>query len=355
MTEPRSLLELTPSELAAELAKLGEPAYRADQVLHWVYREGASDFAVMTNLSEGLRGRLAESFDLSSGREIARSESPDGTLKLLLAWQDGATTESVMIPAAGDSGRRTLCVSTQVGCDVGCRFCASGLDGVLRNLSVGEILGQALAVSRILALRGERLSNVVFMGMGEPLANYNATVEAVRRLNAGWGLGIGQRKITISTVGLPKQIVRLAGEGLQTTLALSLHAASEELRARLIPWARRLSLAELLAACKLYLDKTGREITLEYCLLAGVNDRKRDLDDLARIARDLRAHVNLMMYNPVAELPFERPVRSLAVAFLKGLRERGANVHLRESRGIEADAACGQLRRRSAAGGAASG
>jgi 23S rRNA (adenine2503-C2)-methyltransferase len=240
-------------------------------------------------------------------------------------------------------------LSTQVGCDVGCRFCASGLDGALRNLSVGEVLAQALAVKNLLAQRGERLSHVVFMGMGEPLANYAVTVESARRINAAWGLAIGQRRITISTVGLPKQIRRLAGEGLQTTLALSLHAASEDLRADLIPWARRLPLAELLDACRFYLDQTGREITLEYCLLAGVNDRPEDIGALARIARDLRAHVNLMMYNPVAGLPYARPSRESSLGFLHDLRSRGVNVHLRESRGLDADAACGQLRRRAAA------
>ncbi len=343
MLDSHSILELTPIEFALRLGELGEPAYRADQIFHWIFKEGVCDFAEMTNLSKELRARLAAEYSIGSGREISRSGSAGGTLKLLLAWADGVTTECVMIPAGR---RRTACVSTQVGCDVGCRFCASGLEGALRNLTVGEVLAQVLAVRNLLAPEGERVSNVVFMGMGEPLANYAVTVEATRRLNAKWGFGIGQRKITISTVGLPKQIRRLAGEGLQATLALSLHAASEELRADLIPWARRLPLRELLGACRFYLEKTGREITLEYCLLSGVNDRKRDAADLARIARDLRAHVNLMMYNPVAKLPFARPSRIHAEDFLRDLRSRGVNVHLRESRGLESDAACGQLRRR---------
>lgn len=276
--------------------------------------------------------------------------APDGTVKLLLAWPDGATTECVMIPAPGDSPRRTVCVSTQVGCDVGCRFCASGLDGSLRNLSVGEILEQAIVIGEILRGAGERLSHVVFMGMGEPLANYRATVEAVRRLNADWGLGIAQRRITVSTVGLPKQIERLAGEGLQVTLALSLHAARGGLRSRLIPWAERLQLPEILAACEIYFRKTGREVTLEYCLLEGVNDRESDVEALAGVSRKLRGHVNLLMYNPVESLPFRRPARSAAIRFLKRLREHGVNAHLRESRGLETDAACGQLRRRHSGG-----
>lgn len=342
----QSLLELIPAELSERLAEVGEPSYRSDQVFHWIFKEGVADFAQMTNLPRDLRKWLAAEFTIGAGRETARSEAPGGTVKLLLSWRDGATTECVMIPAPAQSRRRTVCLSTQVGCDVGCRFCASGIDGSLRNLTVGEVLDQALAVRNLLASRGERLSNVVFMGMGEPLANYSVTVEAARRLNAEWGFGIGQRKITISTVGLPKQIRRLAGEGLQATLALSLHAANEELRATLIPWARRLPLAELLDACRFYLQETGREITLEYCLLEGVNDRTRDVGELARIARDLRAHVNLMMYNPVVGLPFVRPSRASAMSFLHQLRELGVNVHLRESRGLEADAACGQLRRR---------
>lgn len=346
MSPPRSILDLTPDALAAELSDLGEPSYRAGQILRWVYKDRVGAFADMTNLPRALRERLESRLAISPGREATRSTSPDGTLKLLVGFTDGATAECVMIPAPGDDGRRTLCVSTQVGCDVGCRFCASGLEGALRNLTVGEILAQAWIVSGHLEERGERLTNVVFMGMGEPLANYRATVEAVRRLNADWGFNIGQRRITISTVGLPKQIERLAGEGLQTTLALSLHAANETLRSELIPWAKRLSLKELLAACEIYLERTGREVTLEYCLLAGVNDRERDVADLARIARDLRAHVNLMMYNAVEGLPFKRPQRAHALGFLKGLRERGVNAHLRESRGLEADAACGQLRRR---------
>ena len=325
----RSLLESTPSEFAGYLRGLGEPEYRAEQVFHWVFREGVGDFSEMTNLGKELRAQLARDFTLASTREVARSESPEGTIKLLLGMGDGATAECVMIPAPKGSPRRTVCLSTQVGCDVGCRFCASGIGGALRNLTVGDVLGQALAVKNLLASRGERLSHVVFMGMGEPLANYKVTVEAVRRLNADWGLGIGQRRITISTVGLPKQIRLLAGERLQVTLALSLHAASDSLRADLIPWARRLPLVELLDSCRFYLDETGREITLEYCLLAGVNDRPADVEDLARVASRLRAHVNLMMYNPVAGLPFVRPTRASAFEFLRGLRERGVNVHLR--------------------------
>jgi 23S rRNA (adenine2503-C2)-methyltransferase len=345
MPPPRSLLELRPADLAVELNEIGEPAYRARQVFRWIFEAGATSFEAMTDLPVELRALLARRYSLTSGREVARSESPDGTLKILLAWPDGATTECVMIPAR-ETARRTACLSTQVGCDVGCRFCASGVGGAMRNLGVGEILEQAVVLSRALADRGERLSHVVFMGMGEPLANYRATVEAVKRLNAEWSLHVAQRRMTISTVGLSKQIDRLAGEGLQVTLALSLHAADPDLRERLIPWAARLKLEEILAACKRYFLRTGREVTLEYCLLAGVNDRTQDVENLARVARELRANVNLLMYNPVPGLPYRRPAKAGAVGFLRALRAIGVNAHLRESRGLEVDAACGQLRRR---------
>lgn len=325
---------------------LGEPVYRARQIMRWVYERGITDFAAMTDLPGRLRHRLPEVLVTLSGRELARSAAPDGTEKILVAWADGATTETVMIPAPSPEIRRTVCLSTQVGCDVGCRFCASGIGGSLRNLTVGEVLEQAAMVHSLLQSRGERLTHAVFMGMGEPLANYETTVTAVRRLNATWGLGLSQRRITISTVGLPKQIERLAGEGLQVTLALSLHAPTDELRRKLIPWAEGIPLERLIEACRVYRLQTGREITFEYCLLAGINDDSEQATELARLALELDAHVNLLIYNPVEGLPFTRPSRNRAIAFLRKLRKQGAKVHLRESRGLEADAACGQLRQR---------
>jgi 23S rRNA (adenine2503-C2)-methyltransferase len=341
-------LELSPVDLEAFLDELGEPAYRARQILAWALERRAHSFSEMTDLPTELRPKLAERLIIRSGEELARSVAPGGTTKLLLRWRDGSTTESVVIPAPGDAVRRTVCLSTQVGCDVGCRFCASGVGGSRRNLTVGEVVEQALAAADLLAERGERLSHAVFMGMGEPLANYGVTVEAVRRLSSG--LGLSQRRITVSTVGLPKQIDRLAREGLGITLALSLHAPNDRLRGELIPWAEGISLAELLPACRRYLERTGREVTLEYCLLAGVNDASAQASELARIAIELRAHVNLLMYNPVPGLPYERPSRNRAIAFLKQLRLDGARATLRESRGLSADAACGQLRRRREAG-----
>lgn len=346
MSDSPNLLDLEPDELTAHLARLGQPAYRAHQILNWVYQRGITTFGEMTDLPAALRRDLSELLASGAGRELARSCAPDGTEKLLLAWPDGATTETVMIPAPPPESRRTVCLSTQVGCDVGCRFCASGIGGALRDLSVGEILSQAVLFQARLHTSGERLSHAVFMGMGEPLANYAATVEAARRLNADWALGIAQRRITISTVGLPRQIERLAGEGLQITLALSLHAPNDRLRRELIPWAEGIPLARLMQACRSYREKTGREVTFEYCLLAGVNDRSSEAVQLAALAIELDAHINLLIYNPVVGLPYERPSRNRAVGFLKRLRQEGAKAHLRESRGLEADAACGQLRRR---------
>ena len=343
--EPVFLLDEPPVTLDRWLADRSRPAFHAGQIRRWIYERHVLSFADMTDLPVSLREELGAAFRILGGDEVERSTSPGGTFKMLLRWPDGASTETVMIPARDrERERRTVCVSTQVGCDVGCRFCASGIGGVRRNLTVGEVVEQALRVAAALDAAGERLSHVVFMGMGEPLANYEVTVEAVRQLNER--LGIGRRRITVSTVGLPKQIVRLAGEDLQATLALSLHAPTPELRARLIPWAEAIDLEAVLDACREYFTRTGREITLEYCLLAGVNDLPEHAARLARIALDLQAHVNLMMYNPVQELPYERPRRKQAVDFLHRLRAAGANAHLRHSRGLDADAACGQLRRR---------
>lgn len=347
-----SLFDHDLTSLEVALAERGDPRWRAQSIFDWAWRRGATSWADMTDLPRAQREALAEAIPFSVGHERARSVAPDGTAKLLLDWTRGGSTETVMIPAperddgGGDVDRRTVCLSTQVGCDVGCRFCASGIGGAMRNLSVGEVLEQAARIAALLVAQGERLSHVVFMGMGEPLANYDVTVAAVRALAAPWGAGIAQRRITVSTVGLPKQIERLANENLQITLALSLHAPDDILRRELIPWAKGISLPRLLEACRTYFEATGREVTLEYCLLAGVNDTERQARELAGIARELRAHVNLMMYNPVAGMPFERPTREHALWFLKRLRDQGARAHLRHSRGLENDAACGQLRRR---------
>lgn len=345
----RHLLGDSLPALEAWLVEHGQPRYRAAQVLGWIYAQGATTFAQMTNLSKTLRAWLEAQTDIYRSAITAESVAADGTRKLLLTWPDGAAVETVWIPEAD---RHTACLSSQVGCPVGCRFCASGLAGVQRNLTAAEIVEQALRVRGLIAAHvdpaaGEsgRLSHIVLMGMGEPLANYDAVVQAIRILNAPWGLGIGARRITLSTVGLPKQIRRLAREGLALNLALSLHAPDQELREELVPWGK-VPLAELLDACADYFDQTGREITLEYVLLDGVNMEARHAAQLARLIRRLRCNVNLLRYNPVPGLPFGRPSGESAYAFQAALREHGVNAHIRTSRGQDIEAACGQLRRR---------
>lgn len=318
------------------------PSYRVDQLLRWIYRHGVTSFEDMTNLSGADRQRLGANFVIQDSEILVEHSSTDGTRKLLLGWRGGGLTEAVMIP---DSGRRTACISTQVGCPVQCTFCASGLNGLERNLSAAEIVEQVLRLATLCAGQGTRLSNVVIMGLGEPLANYDNTVKAIRTINAPWGVGLGARKITLSTVGLPSQIRRLANENIQITLALSLHAPNDDLRRRLIPWAERLRIRDVLNACSYYWRRTRREITIEYILLDGVNNLDRHAAELADICRRLRCNVNLIPYNVVKGLTFVRPRPESVQRFKRALRSVGVNAHVRRSRGLDIDAACGQLRR----------
>lgn len=326
----------------------GMPGFRARQVFEWVYDKGVADFGAMTNLAKDLRRQLAREWVVLSSEIAGRQVSSDGTTKLLLRWPDGATSECVMIP---DGRRRTGCISSQVGCPVGCTFCASGLQGLERQLTAGEIVEQVWRLHELLrAASGgdgdDRLSNLVFMGLGEPLANFGAVTKAVRILNADWGVNLGARRITISTIGLPNQIRKLAKLDLQINLAISLHAPNDRLRRELIPWAERIRIDELIDAGRYYFDTTGREVTLEYVLLGGVNDRLEHANDLVRVCRKMRCNVNLLRYNPVPSLPYARPDGSDTYHFVSRLRERGVNAHVRKSRGMDIDAACGQLRRR---------
>lgn len=338
----RGLFNYGPQALRELLESWNHPPYRAGQLLEWVYRHGVTDYDQMNNLPKALRARLADELPFYESTIVSRQESDDGTIKLLLTWTDGATSECVLIPS---TQRQTACISTQVGCPVACVFCASGIGGLKRQLSAGQIVEQAMRVRQLCA-NDARLSNVVFMGLGEPLANYDATVHAVRTINADWGIGIGARKITISTVGLPAQMRRLADEGLQITLALSLHAPTDELRRELIPWAKRVTIQALVDAAEYYFERTGREVTLEYVLLAGVNDSETHAHKLSNVARDLRNNLNVIAYNPVEGLPYERPSAVAVDKFVSILRTRGVNVHVRRTRGRDIDAACGQLRRR---------
>jgi len=336
----KHLLDSTPEALAGDLKARGQPAYRTRQILDWAWRKGAPDFAAMTNLPRGLRDELAAETVVRAGRVAARSDAADGVVKLLLAWADGEQIETALIPA---QRRATACVSTQAGCPVGCSFCASGADGLRRNLSAGEIVEQVLWLQDA----AERaVTHVVFMGMGEPLLNYDATVAAVRALTDPRRGGLSARRVTVSTVGLPREIRRLAREDLPITLAISLHAPTDALRRELIPWPGLPPLAEVIGAAQAFFQARKREVTLEYVLLGGVNDTNVCAEGLSRLAHQLRCNVNLIPYNPVSALPYRRPGRQAVRAFADRLQRRGVNVQVRRSRGADANAACGQLRRR---------
>src|SRR5688572_8556152 len=342
LEKPR-FFDLGPAEFDALIHRLGWAKFRGKQVRDWVYNKLVTNPADMTNLSPADRAKLAEAVTFTSATVTKEQHSSDGTIKLLLTWPDGATAETVMIP---DGDRCTACVSSQVGCPVGCKFCASGINGVKGNLSAGQIVEQVYTFNRILAPRGERITNVVFMGMGEPMANYANVMQAVRIMNDPQCLGLGARRLTISTVGVPAKMRELAHEQLPINLAISLHAPNEPLRKQLIPWAEHFALPEILDAARYYFDKTGREITLEYILLSGVNDQPEHAHELVRVCKTMRANVNLIRYNEVESLPFKRPKAHDVVTFQEILRKGGVNAHVRKSRGRDIDAACGQLRRK---------
>jgi 23S rRNA (adenine2503-C2)-methyltransferase len=353
---------LTREELAVRFKEWGEPAYRVDQVLSWVYERRITNWEAMTNLPKLLREKLAAEFSFSA-IELARKQgSHDTTQKFLWKLRDGSFIESVLIPANptlfGDrADRHTLCVSTQVGCAYGCKFCASGLEGWKRNLGVEEIVDQILAVERWHAEQPREMeeidgtpaadrvvNNLVIMGMGEPLANYDNLLKALRIVNAPWGGGIGARKITISTSGLAPQIRQLADEPLQFRLAISLHGATDEVRTQIMPINRKYPLKELTAACDYYQQRKGKMITLEYILIAGVNDGVDQIKPLAQLARKLNAKVNLIPYNKVEDLPWARPSEEAQDAFLAALEKQDVTATLRREKGHDIDAACGQLR-----------
>jgi 23S rRNA (adenine2503-C2)-methyltransferase len=368
------IFEFTPDTLADWCVERGMPKFRAKQILEWVYEKGVIDPKQMTNLSGKDRELLGDQMTFLSGPTVAHQLATDGTQKLLIEWPDDIEasrvdaseasvehdtrlpildqqmpysnterqTECVMIPAM-DTDRRTACISSQIGCPVGCRFCATGIGGLDGNLSAGRIVEQ---VWRLNQLKGVgRISNIVFMGMGEPLANFQAVVHATRTIAASWGMGISARKITISTVGMHMAIEKLADQlELPVTLALSLHAPNDALRRQLIPWAQFTTIDQLVDACSTWFRKTGREITLEYILLSGVNDLPEHAEELAAVTKKLRANVNLIRYNEVKGLPFERPGGDDVHLFQRVLREHGVNCHIRASRGRDIAAACGQLR-----------
>jgi len=331
------LLAMLPDELALFLRDLGQPSYRARQLFRWLHR-GAT-FDDMTNLPTPLRARLAQLASPGTMRPAEEHSAPDGAVKFALRARDGHLVETVLIPHAR---RTTVCVSSQIGCAYRCRFCATGKQGLTRNLTPGEIVEQVVRVQQLSSPK--RVTNVVFMGMGEPLANYDPVVKAVRLLNHPHGLNIGARHIAVSTCGLPDRIRRLASEGLQVALAISLHAATDELRTQLVPVNRKHPIAEVISAARDYTDRTGRKVAFQYVVAPGINDTLDQGRRLAALVRGLPCMINLIPHNPPSD-PSRSDPRA-AARFARLLRARGIPVAVRRSRGAEALGACGQLRSR---------
>ena len=329
-----------------ELRRIAQPSYRAGQIVDWLYQKRVTSFAEMTSLPHALRTKLADNLCFGKIEVVRVLGSKDTTRKFLFRLSDNNLIESVLIPASpalygSPSDRRTICVSTQVGCAYGCKFCASGLDGWKRNLSADEIVNQIMAVEEE---SGERIDNIVFMGMGEPLANYDNLLRAIQIINAPWGIGIGARNITISTSGLVPQIRKLADQPLQIRLAVSLHSASDEIRSRIMPVNRKYNLGALLDACRYFTSRKKQRITFEYILIAQVNDSDEQARQLAKHARALEAKVNLIPYNRVEGLDWTKPSIDRQKKFLAILRSADVRATLRREKGDDIAAACGQLR-----------
>ena len=388
-TEKPAIQSLSLTEIEAVLAERGQPKYRAQQVLRWLYEKRVTSFSEMTDLPAALRADLAEAFTFLRLESLRVLGSADTTRKYLFrlppvvraggnaqrpmsdasprsvndapaSLDVGSSTldvgrsdliETVLIPASpalyGEaSDRRTLCVSTQVGCAYGCKFCASGLDGFSRNLSPGEIAGQLIEAER---LSGERVSNLVFMGMGEPLANFANLMRAIDIINSPWGIGLGARHITVSTSGLAPQIRQLADQPRQIRLAISLHGATDEVRSQIMPVNRKYPLAELIEACAYHTSRKKQHITFEYILIEGINDEPAHAADLARVAKLVRAKVNCIPYNKVEGLEWKRPDEARQDAFMSVLERARIPATIRREKGHDIAAACGQLRRQQTA------
>jgi 23S rRNA (adenine2503-C2)-methyltransferase len=348
MSTNNVLLGLNTSELRLLMVDEGELPFRGSQLAEWIYRHGARTFDGMSSLPAMLQTRLTHKYMVGRSRVTAMQQSKDGSFKLLLEMIDGTKIETVGLPYAD---RFSCCLSTQAGCPVGCIFCSSGQDGVIRNLEPGEIVEQVLTVNEMAGSgviqadsRRSRIDHVVLMGMGEPLLNYKSVIKAVRLINSE--MGIGARNITISTVGIVPGILELAGENLQVTLAISLHAPNDELRERLIPGMTRWRIQDILDACRQYIQQTGRRVTFEYCMLDKINDGVTEARELAKILKGINCHVNLIRYNPVSSLPFHASPRKQVRVFRDILHSAGIQVTQRLQRGVDIDAACGQLSQR---------
>ncbi len=344
------VLDHTPAELAELAVALGQPAFRGAQIARWLYRRFATGVDQMTDLPAGFREQLRKQARIGGAVVQDAVRSPDGdTEKVLLKNRDGASIETVLMrqPAGSGAFRNTLCLSSQVGCAVGCPFCATGQSGWFRNLSAGEIVEQVLYWARVLDQRGERVHNLVYMGMGEPLGNYANVWKSIRILNDHDGFGLGARHMTLSTSGIAPRIERMADEGIQVNLAVSLHAAENSLRDELVPINKRYPLEQLMDACRLYLDRTNRRITFEYVLLRDVNDARPQALQLANLVKGMLCHVNLIPLNPEPSSRYSPPTSESIDAFADVLRYQGLPVTVRRERGQEIAAACGQLYRSS--------
>ena len=335
----QDLTQLEPSELAKALSQLSARPFHARQIYQWFYKRDVTQFAEMTDLSYTLRERLDQTFIAPVPHVDKREISSDGTVKFLMSLSSGHQVETVFIP---DTPAMTLCISTQVGCAMQCSFCLTGKMGLLRNLTAGEIAGQVRVMAHDLHLVNERF-NIVLMGMGEPLHNYDETMKALRILGADCGLGVGPRRITLSTVGVLPALERLAHEPHMPNLAVSLHATTEELRNRLVPVNRKYGLADLIAACRRFPIKRRERITFEYVLLRDVNDSLADATRLGSLLHGIRSKVNLIPLNEAPGLPYKRPSEQRIENFVRKLTDRGLTVSVRKSRGRDIRAACGQL------------
>lgn len=339
------LCDLSRAELAAWCETQGATPYRADQIRKWVFGKRVNDYTAMTDIPAPLRAKLAEDFALFSTTIAAHQKSRlDGTEKLLLELRDGNQVECVLMR---EDDRRTICISTQVGCGMGCVFCASGLLGLKRNLSTGEIIEQMLQLDRLLG-PDERITNLVVMGMGEPLANLPNLLKALATLDEKGGLGLGARRITISTVGLPEKIRELSHVGKQYNLAVSLHAPTNDLRNQLVPVNDKIGIEAVLAAADEFFERTGRRVTYEYVVLGEVNDGPEQAHELARLLRHRNAHINLIPMNAISELPYHDPGAERLRTFIEILEAAGVAVTVRKRKGADIDGACGQLRLRHA-------
>ena len=340
-TEKADIKSMTREELRETICGMGEKKFRADQMYDWMHVKLADGFDQMTNISKAFREECKERFSYTSLKEVRVQKSRlDGTQKFLFALDDGNVVESVLMPYKHGN---SVCISSQVGCRMGCRFCASTLDGLTRNLRPSEMLDQIYSITR---LTGERVSNVVVMGTGEPLDNYDNLIRFLHLLTDENGLHISQRNVTVSTCGIVPNILKLAQEGLQITLALSLHGATDEKRQELMPIAKAYSIQQLMDAVDVYFDKTGRRITFEYSLVAGVNDTYEDVKNLSRLAAGRNCHINLIPVNPIKERNFRQPDQAYVVAFKNKLEKNRINVTIRREMGRDIDGACGQLRKR---------